>query len=218
MEITWLGHACFRLRGKTTTIVTDPYEDKIGYRLARVTADIVTISHDHYDHNNLAAVGGNPKVVNGPGEYEIGGIFITGFQTWHDTEGGAKRGRNTAYVIEMEDLTICHLGDLGHVLSTQQVEAMSDVDVLMIPVGGTYTITAAQAADVISLIEPRIVIPMHYRTEALKMEIDPLERFAKAMGLKETTAQPKLVVTKSSLPEETQVVVLEPQSAPVKVK
>jgi L-ascorbate metabolism protein UlaG (beta-lactamase superfamily) len=112
----------------------------------------------------------------------------------------------------MDDLTICHLGDLGHVLTTQQVEAMNNVDVLLIPVGGTNTINAAQAADVISLLEPRIVIPMHFKTEALKLEIDPLDRFAKAMGLKETVAQPKLAVTKSSLPEETQVVVLDPKA------
>lgn len=209
MEIIWLGHSCFRLRGKNVTIITDPYEDSVGYKLGRVTADIVTISHDHYDHNNLAAVNDSPKVINGPGEYEIGGIFITGIQTWHDAEGGSKRGRNTAYVVEMDDLVLCHLGDLGHVLTTEQAEAMSNVDVLMIPVGGTFTISAAQAAEVISLIEPRLVIPMHYQTEALKMEIDPLERFTRAMGLKEIPSQPKLSVTKSSLPDETQVAVLD---------
>lgn len=209
MEITWLGHACFRLRGKNVTIITDPYEDRVGYKLGRVTADIVTISHDHYDHNNLAAVTGSPKVIDGPGEYEIGGIFITGIQTWHDAEGGGKRGRNTAYVVQMDDLVLCHLGDLGHVLTTEQVEAMNNVDVLMIPVGGTFTINGAQAAEVISLIEPRLVIPMHYQTEALKMEIDPLERFTRAMGLKEIPSQPKLSVTKSSLPDETQVAVLD---------
>jgi L-ascorbate metabolism protein UlaG (beta-lactamase superfamily) len=212
MEITWLGHACFRLRNKNATIITDPYEDKIGFKLGRVAADIVTVSHNHYDHNNVAAVTGTPKVIDGPGEYEISGIFVTGIQTWHDSEGGNKRGGNTAYLVEMDDLTICHLGDLGHVLTTQQVEAMNNVDVLLIPVGGTNTINAAQAADVISLLEPRIVIPMHFKTEALKLEIDPLDRFAKAMGLKETVAQPKLAVTKSSLPEETQVVVLDPKA------
>lgn len=209
MEITWLGHACFRLRGKNVTIITDPYEDRIGYKLGRVTADIVTVSHEHYDHNNVAAVGGEPKVINGPGEYEIGGIFITGIQTWHDAESGHRRGRNTAYLIEMDDLVTCHLGDLGHVLSAQQAEAMSNVDVLMVPVGGNFTINAAQAAEVISLIEPRIVIPMHFKTEGLKLEIEPLDRFARAMGLKEIKTVPKLTVTKSSLPEETQVVVLD---------
>lgn len=209
MELTWLGHSCFRIRGKAATIVTDPYEDKIGLKLGRVTADIVTVSHNHYDHNNVKAVGGNPKVVAGPGEYEIGGVFITGVQTAHDPEGGAKRGKNTAYLIDVDDLVVCHLGDLGHVLDTQQVEAMSNVDLLLIPVGGNYTINASQAAEVISLIEPRIVIPMHYKIEGLTLDIDPLERFARAMGLKEVSSVPKLSVTKSSLPEETQVVVLE---------
>ncbi|MHB1006950.1 MAG: MBL fold metallo-hydrolase [Chloroflexota bacterium] len=209
MEITWLGHSCFRLRNKNTTIITDPFDNKIGIKLGKVSADIVTISHNHYDHSNVAAVSGTPKVIDGPGEYEIGGIFITGIQTWHDQENGAKRGKNTAYLFEMDDLVICHLGDLGHTLTTEQVEAMSNVDVLLIPVGGNFTINAAQAAEAISLIEPRIVIPMHFKTEALQIEIDPLERFARAMGLKEVKAVPKLTVTKSSLPEETQVVVLD---------
>lgn len=209
MEISWLGHACFRLRGKNITIITDPYEERIGYKLGRVTADIATVSHDHYDHNNVAAIGGNPKVIRGPGEYEISGVFITGVRTWHDTEGGARRGKNTAYIFDLDDLVICHLGDLGHVLTSQQVEDMSNVDVLMVPVGGNFTINAAQAAEVISLIEPRIVIPMHYKTESLQLEIDPLERFARTMGLKEIKPLPKLTVNKGSLPEEMQVVILD---------
>ncbi|MHB1132734.1 MAG: MBL fold metallo-hydrolase [Chloroflexota bacterium] len=209
MEITWLGHACFRLRGKNATIVTDPYDESIGQKLGRVSADIVTVSHNHYDHNNFSAVTGNPRVISGPGEYEIGGVFITGVQTWHDAEGGSKRGRNTAYLFELDDIVVCHLGDLGHVLSTEQVELMSNADVLLIPVGGGFTINAAQAAEVISLIEPRIVIPMHYKTESVQIELEPLDRFARAMGLKEVPTQPKLSVSKSGLPEEMQVVVLE---------
>ncbi|MDA8216180.1 MAG: MBL fold metallo-hydrolase [Dehalococcoidales bacterium] len=209
MEISWLGHSCFRLRGKNVTLVTDPYSDRVGYKLSRVTADIVTISHDHYDHNNAAVVGGEPKVVKGPGEYEIKGVSIIGVQTAHDGEGGAKRGKNTAYIIEMDDLVVCHLGDLGHILSPQQAEAMSNVNVLMVPVGGNFTINATQAAEVISLVEPQIVIPMHFKTEGLNMDIDPLDRFARAMGIKELTPVPRLSVTKSNLPEETQVVVLE---------
>jgi L-ascorbate metabolism protein UlaG (beta-lactamase superfamily) len=209
VEITWLGHSCFRLKGKNATIVTDPYEEKIGYRLGRVSADIVTVSHNHYDHNNVAAVGGNPKVINGPGEYEIGGIFITGVQTFHDAESGAKRGRNTAYLFDMDDLVTCHLGDLGHPLTAQQAEEMSNVDILIVPVGGNFTINAAQAAEVISLLEPRLVIPMHYRTEGLQVEVEPLDRFARAMGLKEIKPLPKLSIAKGNLPEEMQVVVLD---------
>ncbi len=209
MEITWYGHSCFRIRSKGISIVMDPYDQKIGYKLGKLSADIVTVSHDHYDHNNVAAVSGNPKVINGPGEYEIGGVFITGVQLWHDQEKGARRGSNTAYLINLEDMVTCHLGDLGHPLSTAQVESMSNVDVLLIPVGGTYTINASQAADVISLIEPRVVIPMHYKTEGLQLDIDPLERFAKAMGMKATEPLPKYSVTRGALPEETQVVVLD---------
>lgn len=209
MEITWLGHSCFRIRGKNATIITDPYEERIGLKLGRVTADIVTVSHQHYDHNNVAAVGGNPKVIDGPGEYEIGGTFITGIQTAHDAEGGSKRGKNTAYLIDVDDIVVCHLGDLGHVLTPQQVEAMSNVDVLLVPVGGNYTITATQAVEVINLIEPRVVIPMHFKVEGLTLEIEPLERFARAMGLKEVQSVPKFAVTKSGLPDETQVVVLD---------
>jgi len=209
MEITWLGHACFRLKGKDATVLTDPYDKSVGYQLGRPTADIVTVSHHHFDHDAVSAVGGNPRVIDGPGEYEIKGVMIVGIQTFHDAEGGKKRGKNTVYLIEMDDIVICHLGDLGHVLSAEQVEAMSNVDVLLIPVGGNYTINAAQAAEVISLIEPRIVIPMHYKTDVVKLEIDPVEKFAREMGIKSLQPQPKLMITKSTLPSEQQIIVLE---------
>jgi L-ascorbate metabolism protein UlaG (beta-lactamase superfamily) len=208
-DITWLGHSCFRIKGREATIITDPYDSKVGYDLGRPKADIVTISHDHHDHNFVQGIKGEPKVIAGPGEYEISDVLITGIRTYHDEENGQKRGKNTVYLIEMEGVTFCHLGDLGHVLTTEQVEAMEKVDVLFIPVGGFYTINAAQAAEVISELEPKIVIPMHYLTKEVDMPIDPVDKFAKEIGLKNVEPQEKLTVKSSSLPEEMQVVILE---------
>jgi L-ascorbate metabolism protein UlaG (beta-lactamase superfamily) len=209
MEITWYGHACFRLRDKAATVVTDPYDPSIGYTLPRVRADIVTVSHNHGDHNYVSGIRGKPRVVDGPGEYEIKGVFITGIATFHDRKKGAQRGCNTVFLFEFNDLTICHLGDLGHVPTQAQVEALSDVDILLIPVGGLSTIGAPQAAEVISLVEPRIVIPMHYKTKALTVKLASVDRFLQEMGLKKLAAQESLKVTGSTLPEETQLVLLD---------
>jgi len=210
MEIVWYGHACFRLhqRGKPT-IVTDPYDNSIGYTLPRLRADIVTVSHDHSDHNYIRGIRGNPKVLTGPGEYEIQGVFITGIPTFHDRKQGKERGRNTVFLFDFDGLTICHLGDLGHVLTQSQAEALGSVDVLLIPVGGVYTITAAQAAEVVSLVEPRVVIPMHYKTKALNFRLSTVRPFLKEMGAEDTVPRDSLNVTKASLPEETEVVILE---------
>lgn len=213
VEISWLGYSCFRLKGKDITIIADPYDQSIGLPLGRPSADIVTVSHAHPGHNCVRAVSGSPKVVDGPGEYEMRGVTITGIQTFHDSEKGRKRGKNTVYLIELDDLVVCHLGDLGHVLTTDQVQAMSAVDILLIPVGGAVTINAAQAVEVISLIEPKLVIPMHYKTEGLKVELEPLDKFRREMGLRDLAVRPKLTVHKNSLPEEPQAVVLEPRKA-----
>lgn len=209
MEIVWLGHSCFRLRGKDVTIITDPLDRSSGYSLGRVTAEVVTVSHQAPDHSNVKAVGGDFQVVEGPGEYEIRGVFITGVATRRDGAKGLKSERNTAYLIEMEDLTICHLGDLGHILTPEQVELMKDSDVLLIPVGGNNTINASQAAEVVSQIEPRIVIPMHFKTEVTTLDLDPVSKFLREMGVKDPQPQPKLTVTRGSLPEETTVVLLD---------
>ncbi|MBI2954498.1 MAG: MBL fold metallo-hydrolase [Chloroflexi bacterium] len=209
MEITWLGHSCFRIKSKEATIVTDPYDRSVGYQMGKVSADIVTVSHGHSDHNYVAAIGGEPKIVAAPGEYEIKGVLITGIQTAHDAEGGKKRGKNSVYLIETEDMVVCHLGDLGHIPTPDQVEEMSNVDILMVPVGGNYTISADQAPEVISLIEPKIVIPMHYKTDVVKLELDPVDKFCREMGVKSPQPQPKLTVNKSTLPSESQVVILE---------
>ncbi len=211
MEITWYGHSCFRLRGKEGTVVTDPFDKSVGYSLPRITADVVTISHDHPGHNNATAVKGDPYVITGPGEYEVRGIFIFGISTFHDKRKGRDRGVNVAYLIEMEDISICHLGDLGHVLTQSEAELLSEVDVLLIPVGGISTLTPAAAAEVINLIEPRLVIPMHYKTPGIKMQLASVTRFLQEMGIKKLAPEESLKVTAGSLPDESKVVLLEPK-------
>jgi L-ascorbate metabolism protein UlaG (beta-lactamase superfamily) len=209
MEIVWLGHSCFRIRGKEATIVTDPFDKTLGYPLRKPNASIVTVSHNHPQHSFVDGVAGTPRVVSRPGEYDIANVFIYGIATFHDNEKGAIRGKNTVFFMEIDEVKVCHLGDLGHVPTTEQIEQMSGVDILMVPVGGVSTINAAAAAETIGLLEPKLVIPMHYKTEVVKMELEPLEHFIKIMGLKEVVSQPKLNVTKSSLPPETKVLVLD---------
>jgi len=209
MEITWLGHACFRLKGKQAVIITDPFPPESGYTIGKQNAHIVTVSHQHAGHSYVQAVDGDPKVITGPGEYEISGVIITGVQTYHDNERGAVKGKNTAYLIEMDDLRICHLGDLGHVLTSEQTERVDNVDILLVPVGGGSTIDAPHAAEVIRQVEARVVIPMHYQTETLQAEASPVDRFLKEMGVKEIMPQPKFNVTRANLPAGLQVVLLE---------
>lgn len=210
MEITWLGYACFRLKGKNTTVITDPYPPDLGYNLGNPSANIVTISHMHPAHSNVQAIAGEPKQISGPGEYEIGGVLIIGVPSFHDAEKGAVQGKNNVFAIEIDDIAICHLGDLGHPLSSNQIEEIGNVDVLLVPVGGGTTINAAQAAGIIRNIEPKIVIPMHFKTPELNREINSSEKFLKEMGLTEAEIipQPKLNVTRSNLPANTQIVIL----------
>ena len=209
MDINWLGHSCFRIRGKQAALVTDPYPPDLGYSLGKLTADIVTISHQHPSHCYVQGVGGEPRLVKGPGEYEIRGVVIIGIPTFHDGEGGKTRGKNTVYVMEVDGLTVCHLGDLGHALSAEQVEGIGDVHVLLLPVGGVSTIDAPMAAGVIRQIEPKVVIPMHYKTPALSRELGTVEAFLKEMGIERIESQPKLTLTLSNLPITTQVFVLD---------
>ena len=209
MDITWLGHACFRIKGSQATIITDPFPPELGYTLpAKLEADIVTVSHPHPSHSYVQGVGGSPKVVQGPGEYEIAGVLIIGVGTFHDNERGAQRGKNTAYLMEIDGVSICHLGDIGHVLSDEQLEEIGDVDVLLLPVGGHNTIGGAVAAEIIRQIEPKAVIPMHYQTPELKRTLDPLESFLKEMGLGPVEPRPKLTVSRTGLLPGTQVYVL----------
>lgn len=208
-DVQFLGHACVRLRGRDGTVLCDPFGRDIGRDIGRPTAHIVTVSHDHPDHNNVAAVKPLREklfVIDGPGEYEVSGVLITGVRTFHDKARGAERGPNTVFVIHLDDVTFCHLGDLGHELSQSQIEAIGDVDVLFVPVGGGETIGPAEASSVIAQLEPRIVVPIHYATSQLSFAYDlaPLEKFTHEMGLKDVTAEEKLSVTAATLPPETE--------------
>ncbi len=209
MEIRWLGHACFRIKGRQTTVITDPYSPNLGYSLGKATANIVTVSHQHPGHSYTDGVGGNPRKVTGPGEYEIGDVIIIGIATFHDNDGGSQRGKNTVYLMEVDEVSVCHLGDLGHILTNEQVEELGEVDVLLLPVGGLSTINAAMAAQIVRQLEPKVVIPMHYQTQAVARKLEPVDKFLKEMGLSGVVPQAKVSITKSSLPVSTQVFLLD---------
>ena len=206
MIITWLGQSAFKLQDKVSsdgiTVVTDPYGKETGLKMPSFEADIVTISHDHADHNNLEALRGNPFVIDCAGEYDTKGILIEGIDSYHDEEEGKLRGGNIIYRIEIDDISIVHLGDLGHVLSNEQLEKLVGTDILMIPVGGKFTLDAKKAVEVISQIEPRIVIPMHYKVDGLAYEdFDSIEKFIKELGI-EPSREEKLKISKKDLPQE----------------
>jgi len=211
MQISYLGHSSFKIKTKTATLVTDPYSSKVGFKMPKVEAEIVTVSHDHYDHNFVEAVKGRPFVITGPGEYEIKEVGVHGLATYHDAKEGEDRGNNTVYLITAEDLTVCHLGDLGHQLSARMVEEIGEIDVLLIPVGGQFTIGPKRAVEVITQVEPRIVVPMHYRINRHQTEgfskVLPVDAFLKQIGV-EYKKEDRLVVSKSGLEEEMEVVVL----------
>ncbi len=208
MDINWLGHSCFRIKGSQATVITDPYPPSLGYSLGKSTARIVTVSHQHSSHCYVEGIGGEPRLVVRPGEYEIGGVLIIGVATFHDADRGEKKGKNTAYLMEVDEIKVCHLGDLGHVLTTEQVAEIGSVDVLLLPVGGVSTIDAPMAAEVVRQLEPKAVVPMHYQTPALSRELDPVERFLKEIGVKPAEPQSKLSFTRSNLPISTQVFLL----------
>lgn len=213
MEITRLGHSSFKIRGKQATVITDPFDPKmLGIKFPKVEARIVTVSHNHNDHNNTGVIEGNPFIITGPGEYEIADVFIRGIPTHHDNKYGEERGKNTIYKIEIDGVRLAHLGDLGHKLSDEQLDQLGDVDVLMIPVGGVYTIDAKKASEVVAQIEPHIVIPMHYNEDRLDREafgkLSSVEEFFKEMGKSVNTA-PKLLISKDKIPVELEVIALE---------
>ncbi len=218
MEITWYGHSCFRLTERGyATVVTDPFDSKaIGYAPLKLKADIVTVSHDAPGHNYTEAVKGASHILDGAGEFEIGGVFITGVST-DGASGGKKRkdaaARNTIYVFDYDGITVAHLGDLQQVPSQSEIESLGTIHVALVPVGGGGGLNAAKAAEVISLIEPNIVVPMHYATPDVKLSLDSLNKFLKEMGLSKPEPQPSLKATRNSLPEETRVVVLEYQAS-----
>lgn len=207
MEITWYGQSCFRITERgLPTVVADPYDhESVGYKSLKLKGDIVTVSHDAPGHNFVKGVKGYAWDIRGPGEYEIGGVFITGVTT---NEG--KKDRNLVFIFDYEGVNVCHLGDMQSVPSRTQVEAFGSVDVLLVPVGGGKALSAAKAAEVIALIEPGIVIPMHYKTTGSTLKLNPIKQFLQEMGLTaKEKAQPSLKVVKANIPDETQVVILE---------
>jgi len=210
MEITWFGHSCFRLTERgLATVVTDPFDsESVGYEPLKLKADIVTVSHDAPGHNFTSAVKSTSHVIDGPGEFEIGGVFITGVQTDGTGKKAAEKPRNTLYVFDYMGITVAHLGDLRSVPTQAEIEALGTVHVALVPVGDGGSLNAAKAAEVVSLLEPNIVIPMHYHTQVSKVPLDRLDKFLKEMGLHDAESVPRLKVSKSSLPDETKVVVL----------
>ena len=210
MDITFLGHSSFKLKGKTASVITDPYNAEIGLKFPKQQADIVTISHFHSDHNAADLVDGEHFLVSGPGEYEIKGIKIVGVNSFHDDKKGAERGKNIIFSFQIDGLRICHLGDLGQKeLGSEQIEEIGSVDILLVPVGGTYTIDASEAAKVAAALEPDIVIPMHYLEPGLANKLDPADKFLKEMGVESPSIQTKISITKDKLPEEMAVILLQ---------
>ena len=208
MDITWLGHSCFRIKSNQAVIITDPVPAETGYTLGKQTANIVTVSHPHPSHSWVQGVEGEPHIVKGPGEYEISGVLVIGVSTFHDAVKGSARGKNTMYLMDIDGVAVCHTGDLGHVPSDDQVEEMGNVDVLLLPVGGASTINATLATEVVRKMEPRIVIPMHYKTEKTTRELDEVDLFLKEMGQSGIEPKNRVSVTRNNLPASLQVYLL----------
>ena len=216
MQIVWHGHSLFQIttnpeKNNLVKIVIDPFDKSIGLRIPKLEADILLITHQHHDHNNIKAVTGNPFLIEGPGEYEVKNTFIQGIPAFHDDSQGKERGRNTIYTIESEGLKICHLGDLGQKeLNEEQLEKIGRVDILMIPIGGIYTISAKESGKIMSQLEPKITIPMHYAIPNLKIKLDSLNKFLKVFAIKSLAPIKKLSIKKKDiLADESKIVVLE---------
>jgi len=217
MNIFWKGQSCFQItssEGKNNhvNIVIDPFDENIGLKPPKLEADILLVTHQHHDHNNVKAVSGSPFLIEGPGEYEIKEVYIEVLSSSHDDSSGKEKGLNTIYTIEAEDIRICHLGDLGQKeLTSEQLEKIGEIDILMIPVGGVYTIGVKEAVRIMSQIEPNIIIPMHYQIPKLKVKLDGVDKFLKTMGIKSISPLPKLSIKKKDiLSEEAKIVILQP--------
>ncbi|SHH41767.1 L-ascorbate metabolism protein UlaG, beta-lactamase superfamily [Caloranaerobacter azorensis DSM 13643] len=210
MKVKYLGHACFKITtNKGIRIMTDPFDETVGYEIPRDEVDIVTTSHDHFDHNYIKGPTGDFEVVNKVGNFYVKDVPITGIATYHDKHQGSERGSNVVYIFTIGDLRVCHLGDLGHIPDSKQIEAIGKVDVLMIPVGGVYTIDADEAKEVVDLINPKIVIPMHYKTEHLKFELGSLDKFTKYFSNVEKVNSQEIEINKDVISNaEKKVIVL----------
>ncbi len=207
MRITWIGHASFMIETGQRKIITDPYEDYTGYPILNLSADIVTVSHDHRDHNAVRHIGGQPRIVKGNGAFDLDDIQIQGFPAFHDKNQGTSRGAITIYRIEAEGLNLVHLSDLGHIPDADLIKKLVPVDILLIPVGGLYTISAGEAYQISQLLNPRFIIPMHYKTSHCKFDLGMLEEFSSLFD--KYIKVPYLDIKSSELPEDSQMVVLE---------
>jgi len=210
VKVSWLGHAMFLLEdGEGKRLVTDPYDSQVGYRVPDIAADVVLVSHDHFDHNNVRAVKGNPQVVKGPGEVEVAGIRIRGFSSYHDAKGGAERGPNTVYRFTMGGMDFVHLGDLGHLPDRDLAERITGADVLFVPVGGTFTIDDEQAEELVKMLAPRIAVPMHFRNKACAFPIKTVDPFLQRFDRVERAGRGPLYLARGVLPDPTTVVLLD---------
>lgn len=214
MEIIHLGHASFKLRGSKVTLITDPFNpDMLGLKFPEIPADVVTVSHDHQDHNFVDNITENPVIISGPGEYEVKGTNIVGISTYHDEVEGKERGKNTVFRYEIDGISLLHCGDLGHKFSDAQVESLNGIDILLIPVGGFYTLSMKNVVEVINQLEPNIIIPMHYHNSLLDPKqfgmLLSVDAFLKEMGKGNVVPVPKYSVTKDKKPLETTIVVLD---------
>ncbi|MBP8718242.1 MAG: MBL fold metallo-hydrolase [Candidatus Atribacteria bacterium] len=209
MEIRWLGHSCFLITNQRgINILTDPFDGTLGYRMTKEKINIITISHEHYDHNNTMGIKGKPVVLKGPVNRDTHKIIFKGINSYHDSVFGEYRGNNTIFIIKTDEMVLCHLGDLGHLLDRGQLEEINQVDILFIPTGGYYTINHIQADQVIEQIKPKIVIPMHYKTDAIKWSIDPVSFFLDKKQNVKIIKEKTLSIDYQSLPEKTTIYVL----------
>ncbi len=205
VSLRWFGHACFAIKG-SKVVVTDPFHQKdVGYPTPNVEADIVTVSHDHFDHNKVEVIRGNPKVIDEAGEFEVNGVKIKGVETYHDKARGAQRGKNIIFKIELDGIKFCHLGDLGHVIEEGEAKEIGEVDVLMIPVGGYFTIEPEEAEEVVKILSPKVVVPMHYKTEVIDFPIKPVDVFLKG---KENVKKFNVSEVEVKIPEKQEIWVL----------
>ncbi len=207
MRISWLGHASFLIESGGKKLISDPFDEKLGYPVYEEEVDISTVSHEHWDHSAVSILKGQPVVVKGTGDFEINGFKITGFPTYHDNKKGKKRGPNTVYKICTEGIDLLHMGDLGHLLSAEEYKMIGKVDILLLPVGGVYTVNADEAYQIVQAIHPTVVIPMHFNTPHLCFELDPVEKFT--CKFDQVIKQPFLEITADNFPEQDEIIVLD---------
>ena len=215
MKVKWLGHSCFLITSeKGTKLITDPYAvgGGINYSPIKESADIIIVSHDHSDHNNVSAVQGQPQIIKGSGINDVSGIEFKGIATYHDKSKGKERGGNTVFCFTVDGIRLCHLGDLGHLLSQEQIASVGDVDILFIPVGGFFTIDAAEASQVCTQLMPKVIIPMHFKTTKCAYPIGAVEDFLKGTERVRKWDTSEIEFQAGKLPAESKIIVLPPAS------